>query len=110
MRNINRKPLMAGGLWFPELKTLFALPDKRHIRVSMFTDANREEFSRFALCFAPLAGVVTINEVNKEGSTSRALVSVRELEGELLADYMEEELFNENDLIRFANVLKAMIA
>lgn len=110
MTTINRKPLMAGGLWFPELKTLFALPDKRHARVVMLTDANPEHFSHFTLGFAPLAGVVTINQVVKEGLTDRAVISIREIDGELFADYMEEELFNENDLIRFANVFKASIA
>lgn len=98
---------MAGGLWFPELKTWFnfKLPA---VRVTMLTEANRRRFSQFVVATAPLAGVVAINEVVGESSYSR--VHITEKDGELVAHYFDEGAFNETDLIRFANVFKASIA
>lgn len=108
MTQVMKKPLMAGGLWFPELKTWVMLVDPV-VRVRMITENRDRQFFDFVVCVAPLAKVVTINEMVGAIQQLRARIYEDE-SGTLVCDYLYEEMFGENDLIRFANVFKASIA
>lgn len=101
------KPLMAGGLWFPELE-VWSRFGTRIGNLSMVTEAKPRAFTTFTVSIAPLAGVVTINE--QIGADLQPLARVYKEEGEWTAGYFHEEIFNETDLIRFSNVFKAAIA
>jgi hypothetical protein len=101
------KPLLGAGMWFPEMK-VWVEHGGWNVNVSMHTDSQRKQFTDFLVSIAPLAKVIVVNETI--GVIQQPRARIYEVEGELRCDYLYEEKFNENDLIRLANVFKAMIS